>query len=83
MDMSQAGSGLMNGCSDHSLANMPCLIPINVLMTWQPYPLYSVMFGQLHEGLVAVPDHFWSDLVVAQGFTTQKVEVTPFCKHQF
>jgi hypothetical protein len=27
-------------------------------MTWHPYQLNSVMFGQLYEGLVAVPDHF-------------------------
>jgi hypothetical protein len=30
----------------------------NTLMTWHPYQLNSVMFGQLYEGLVAVADKF-------------------------
>jgi hypothetical protein len=50
----------MVGRSDTSFANWPTI-------TWHPHQLYSIMFGQLHEGLVAVPDQFWGD-VVAQSF---------------
>jgi hypothetical protein len=33
-------------------------LSINTLMGWHSYQLYSVMFGQLHEGLVEIPDQF-------------------------
>jgi hypothetical protein len=30
----------------------------SALMTQHPYQLNSILFGQLHEGLMAVPDQF-------------------------
>jgi hypothetical protein len=35
-------------------------------MTWHPYQLNSVMFDQLHEGMMAVPDQFRGDLIFAK-----------------
>jgi hypothetical protein len=40
----------------------------DTLMTWHPYQLNSVMFGQLYEGLAAVPVQFWGDLVFVKCF---------------
>jgi hypothetical protein len=37
-------------------------------MTQHPYQLNSILFGQLHEGLMAVPDQFWGDTLVAKSF---------------
>jgi hypothetical protein len=37
-------------------------------MIWQPYQLYSLIFGQLHEELVSVPDQFQGDMVFAHSF---------------
>jgi hypothetical protein len=40
----------------------------DILMTWHPYQLNPVIFDQLCEGLVAVPDQLWGDLVIAKCF---------------
>jgi hypothetical protein len=61
------------------------LFSINSFMTWHLYQLYSVMFCQLYEGLVAVPDQFWIDPRVAQLFNRslaiwENVDV-PLCFH--
>jgi hypothetical protein len=45
-----------------------CFIIDNTLMTWHPYQLNFVMFGQLYEGLIAIADQFWGDLVFAKCF---------------
>jgi hypothetical protein len=37
-------------------------------MTWHPYQLNPVMFGQLYEGFMADPDQFWGDLVFVKCF---------------
>jgi hypothetical protein len=52
IEMPQAGSGPMNGFSDP------------VLASWSADQLNSVTFSQLYEALVAVPNQFWSDLVL-------------------
>jgi hypothetical protein len=49
----------MNGCSNPVLAQLIYrFVTNNTLMTWQPYQLSTVMFDQLYEGLVAIPDQF-------------------------
>jgi hypothetical protein len=45
-----------------------CFVSSDALMIWHPYQLNSVMSGQLCEGLVAVPDQFWGDLMFAKRF---------------
>ncbi|PNF30917.1 Allatostatin-A receptor, partial [Cryptotermes secundus] len=51
-------------------------IPYNTLMTWYPHQLNSVMFGQLSEGLVAVPDQLRGDMLILVLKSVDRYEIT-------
>lgn len=58
----QAGSGPLNECSDSSF------VANNTLVAQHPYQLDSLMFGQLHEGMMAFPRQFLVNLVIVKCF---------------
>jgi hypothetical protein len=55
-------------------------ITSNTLITWHPYQFNSIVFGQLYEGLMAVPDQFWGDLVFAKCFNCSLTLLTTWCR---
>jgi hypothetical protein len=68
IEMPQAGSGLMNGFSDPGLANWS-----GVSFPTNPHALASILVEPCYvwsvaEGLVAVPEKFWGDLVFVKCF---------------
>jgi hypothetical protein len=50
----------------------------NTLMPWHPYQLNPVMSCQLREGLAAVPDQFWGNLVFTKCFNCMVICII-FC----
>jgi hypothetical protein len=53
-------------------------ITFNALMPRHPHQLNYVMFSQFHEGLMAVSDQFWGDLVIVKCFNcnvTVKIQI--------
>jgi hypothetical protein len=59
IEMLQAGSGPVNRCSDPVLASWST-ISLPTIPSWPGTHIsWTIMFGQLYEGLVAVPDQFW------------------------